>query len=75
MTLAELAAILRRELGADITIRVVEIVCREAAGERIHIPRRVGRPEVRTDDTPQAIQQRHRVSRATAYNWVNRWRN
>lgn len=75
MTLAELADILRRELGADVTARVVAVVCREAAGERVHIPRRVGRPEVRPDDSPQAIQQRHRVSRATAYNWVNRWRS
>lgn len=75
MTLAELAQILRRELGADVAARVVAIACREAAGERVFIPRRVGRPEVRPDDTAQSIQQRHGVSRASAYNWVNRWKS
>jgi hypothetical protein len=74
MTLAELADILRRDLGDDVTARVVAVLCREASGERVHIPRRLGRPEIREDDTPNTIQQRHRVSRATAYNWVNRWR-
>jgi hypothetical protein len=53
---------------------VVEVICAEWGGERIYIPKRPERPQITHKDTPQTIQQRYNVSRATAYNWVNAWR-
>jgi hypothetical protein len=53
---------------------VVEAICAEWGGERIYIPKRHEHPQITHKDTPQTIQQRYNVSRATAYNWVNAWR-
>ncbi|AHF05512.1 hypothetical protein MARPU_09565 [Marichromatium purpuratum 984] len=73
MTFAELAEILHRELGADAD-RVLTLICHECAGESLYIPRRARRPEILPHDTPQTLQARYQVSRATAYSWVNNWR-
>jgi hypothetical protein len=73
MTFGELTDLLRRELGTDAE-RVLTLLCQECAGESLYIPRRVQRPEILPHDTPQTLQARYRISRATAYNWVNGWR-
>lgn len=75
MRFSELAEILERALGADAARRACEAICREACGEQVHIPRRAGRPEIRPDDTPAAVQVRYQVCARTARNWVNRWRS
>lgn len=76
VTFADLAEILRRELGADQASRACAALCREAAGESCYIPRRPGRPEIREGDTAKAVQARYpSFSERTARNWVNRWRS
>lgn len=75
MRFSELAEILERTLGADAARLACEAICREAQGEQVHIPRRAGRPEIRPDDTPAAVQVRYQVCARTARNWVNRWRS
>lgn len=74
MRLAELADILDRELGADISKRAVEAICREAAGETLYIPQRIGQPDIQSTDTPKTVAKRYGVSRRTAYTWVKKWR-
>lgn len=73
MTFAELSEIVRRELG-DQADQLLAIICREAAGEQVHIPRRPAPPQIEPGDTPAKVQARYGVSRRTAYNWVSRWR-
>lgn len=74
MRFAELAEILRRELGPDIGARACQIICRQAAGESVYIPSRSSEPEILPTDTPARIAERYGVPKRTAYNWVNRWR-
>ena len=75
MKFSEIFDILSREIGHDAARRACEAICREAQGESVHIPRRAGRPEIRPDDTPAAVQVRYQVCARTARNWVNRWRS
>jgi hypothetical protein len=54
--------------------RVVELIAREWGGQRVYVPRRVGRPEILPTDTPATVQRRYGVPRSTAHAWVQRWR-
>jgi hypothetical protein len=74
MIFAELAELIRREIGAEVGDRLLLAICQECAGESLYIPRRTGRPELSDTDTPQSIQARYGVSRSTAYNWVSSWK-
>ena len=74
MRFADLAEILRRELGHDLAARACRILCREAAGESVYIPSRADPPEILPTDTPRRVAERYGVPRSTAHNWVNRWR-
>lgn len=74
MRFADLAEILRRELGADLAAKACRVLCREAAGESVYIPSREGPPEIRPTDTPKRVAERYGVHRETARNWVNRWK-
>ena len=74
MRFADLAEILRRELGPDLAAKACKIICREAAGESVYIPSRDGPPEILQTDTPKRVAERYGIPRSTAHNWVNRWR-
>jgi hypothetical protein len=71
---ADLAEILRRELGADLAAKACRIICREASGESVYIPARAEPPTIQPTDTPKTVASRYSVHRETARNWVNRWR-
>ncbi|MBV5310765.1 hypothetical protein [Chromatium okenii] len=73
MTFAELSDIVRRECGQDAD-QVLRVICHQCAGESIHVPIRSIRPEILPTDTPKTIQARYRVSKTTAYRWVNAWK-
>jgi hypothetical protein len=75
MRLPDFAGILIRILGDDETRRVLDELCKEAAGENLYIPRRPAPPEVGETDTVQSVAKRHRVSVRTAYRWLGAWRN
>jgi len=74
MRFADLAEILRRVIGQEAADKAIAALCSEASGEQVYIPSRHGRPKILPNDTPKTVQKRHNVSRSTAYNWVNRWR-
>lgn len=74
MRFAELAEILRRELGHDLAAKVSRAICQQAAGESLYIPARAEQPEILPTDTPKRVAERYGVHRETARNWVNRWR-
>jgi hypothetical protein len=71
---ADLAEILRRELGPDLGARACRAICEHAAGESVYIPGRPEPPEILPSDTPRTVAARYRINRETARNWVNRWR-
>lgn len=65
----------REERTQPLTARaVVAILAADYGGLRPYIGTRPPRPEILPTDTPQVVQQRYKVSRRTAYNWVNGWR-
>ena len=74
MTYREMVQIMVRAIGEDAATRAAEAICREAAGERVHIPARPGPPEIRPDDTTATVRARYQVPRSTAASWVRRWR-
>lgn len=74
MKFSDLVEILERELGRDQARRAVDALCREAAGEEVYVPRRVGRPEIRVTDTAATVAVRYRISHRAARNWVTRWK-
>lgn len=74
MRFSDLAEIIRRHLGKEAGDDLCSAICEEAPGEEVYIPRRFGEPDVKPTDTPATVARRHRVSRSTAYNWVNKWR-
>ena len=74
MRFADLAEILRRELGSEIGARACRAICAHAAGESVYIPGRSEPPEILPTDTPKRVAERYGVPRSTAHNWVNRWR-
>lgn len=71
---AELTELLRETLGAETAQRVCQEICRRAAGESIYVPQRPGTPLIAAHETPAQVAKRFRVSRMTAYRWVERWR-
>ena len=75
MRFADLADIVRAELGPHAADRLLQRICAEAAGEQVYIPSRHAPPKIEPTDTPKAVQARYKVSRTTAHNWVARWRN
>lgn len=74
MTFADLVEILGRAIGADAAKTAAEAICREAAGESVHIPRRPGRPEILPTDTTATVRARLGVPERTARRWVTQWR-
>jgi hypothetical protein len=74
MRFAELAEILRRELGSELASKACRVLCQQAAGESVYIPTRAAAPEILPTDTPKRVADRYGVPRSTAANWVNRWR-
>lgn len=68
-----LARIVTDRMGQEDGQALLLDICRSLNGRRVYVPRY---PTLRED--PQApievIQDRYRVSRSTAYNWVNRWK-
>ena len=74
MTLSELREALVLELDAPTAERVLAILCRVAPGDRLYIPERPVPVAVEPHDSPRDIQRRYGVSRATAYNSVQRFR-
>jgi len=71
----DLADIVRREVGESLAIRILRALRRDAGGEQIYIPQKEPPPEVTPRDTVHGLRERHRISRSTAYNWVNRWKS
>jgi hypothetical protein len=69
----QLAKIVTDRLGQDDGRTLLLDICRALNGRRVYVPRY---PTLRDNpDQPIAvIQERYSVSRATAYNWVNRWK-
>jgi len=74
MRFPDLADIIKRELGESAAKRVLNAICRDAAGEQVYIPARPSDPELLPTDTVKTIRRRHAVSRSTAYNWINKYR-
>ncbi len=74
MKFAEFAAFLTEALGAEASARACALLCQRAAGESVYIPARPGPPVIAPNDTPATVARRYRVSRPTAYRWVNKWR-
>ena len=74
MRFADLAEILRVELGADLSARACRAICARAAGESVYIPARPEPPEILPSDTPRTVSARYQVHPNTGRNWVNRWR-
>ena len=74
MTYREMVRVMARAIGPDLAATAAEAICREAAGERVHIPARPGPPEIRPDDTTATVRARYQVPRSTAASWVRRWR-
>lgn len=70
MTLTDLSNLLARELGPQTAARAVVALCREAAGERLYIPRHPAPPEILPSDTVSSIRARYSISRRTAYHWI-----
>ena len=74
MKFADMAEIIRQEIGEELTEKVCQALCRYAHHEQVYIPSKPNKPQVKPSDTPKDIQKRHGVSRSTAYNWVSSWR-
>ena len=74
MRFAEFAELLQETLGAESAQRVCQVICQRAAGESIYVPQRPAAPQIAAHETPAQVAKRFRVSRMTAYRWVERWR-
>lgn len=60
--------------GALTPERVVEILRAEWGGTRQYIGGKPPKPSISAHDTPSSVQQKHKIPRSTAYNWVSRWK-
>lgn len=70
---SELIQAIRDECGNEIAKRL-DLKMRQMFGtRRIYIPGKPS-PEVTQADTVETLKKRHGVSRATAYNWLNKYR-
>ena len=74
MRFTELLECLRRELGPDLASRAAHAIRLNAGGERIHVPTRAPRVEVRPSDTPERLALRAGISKRSAYRWLNQAR-
>lgn len=69
----DICRIVSEECGTVAAERV-SVRVRELLGtQRVYVPAKPG-PDVRKTDTVATIRTRHPVSRATAYNWLNKYR-
>ena len=69
----DICQVIEDECGKDVAHRVVLKLRKRVGGLRIYIPSRPS-PKVTHKDTPQTLQKKHGISRATAYNWLNKYR-
>ena len=74
MRFEDFADIIRREVGAAMTNRILMALCRQAPGEDVYIPKKEPKPTITPLDTVTRLRERHNISRSTAYNWVNQWK-
>jgi len=52
----------------------IQQIRKQLGGLRIYFPRR-NRPKITHKDTPETLIKRYKVSRSTAHNWLNNYKN
>ena len=74
MKFTELADTIRAVIGDDDGNRLAKKIVQAAGGETIYIPARHEPPQITAKDTPATLMRRYRISRRTAYSWLQKWR-
>ncbi len=74
MKFTELVTTLRAIAGDDAGNRLAKKIVEPAGGETIYVPSR-DHPVVGPTDTPKSLMRRYRISRRTAYSWLQKWRS
>ena len=69
----DICRIVREECGTSAEKRVSARIRELLGTQRVYVPAKPG-PDVTKADTVATIRNRHLVSRATAYNWLNKYR-
>ncbi len=75
MKFTELVTTLRAVIGDDDGNRLAKKIVEAAGGETIYVPARPEAPEITARDTPATLMRRYRISRRTAYSWLQKWRS